>query len=139
MMTGMILMDLQKAFDTIGHDVLLQKLYAIGFSKHTVNWFKSYISNRSFLVNLGNSFSQPASVSCGIPQGSILVSLLFLIYVSDMSQAAKCHLFVYADDSCLVCQHKDINEIEKQLNLDISNICDWFVDWSVKNIKKHNT
>ena len=128
MMTGMILIDLQKAFDTIDHDVLLQKLYAIGFSKHTVNWFKSYLSNRSFLVNLENNFSQPASVSCGVPQGSILGPLLFLIYVNDMSQAVKCHLFLYADDSCLVCQHKDINEIEKQLNVDFSNICDWFVD-----------
>ena len=128
MMTGMILIDLQKAFDTIDHDVLLQKLYAIGFSKHTVNWFKSYLSNRSFLVNLENNFSQPASVSCGVSQGSILGPLLFLIYVNDMSQAVKCHLFLYADDSCLVCQHKDINEIEKQLNVDFSNICDWFLD-----------
>ena len=74
----MILIDLQKAFDTIDHDVLLQKLYAIGFSKHTVNWFKSYLSNRSFLVNLENNFSQPASASCGVLQGSILGPLLFL-------------------------------------------------------------
>ena len=103
MMTGMILIDLQKAFDTIDHDVLLQKLYAIGFSKRIVNWFKSYLSNRSFKVNLGNNFSQPASVSCGVPQGSILGPLLFSIYVNDMSQAAKCDLFLYADDSCLVC------------------------------------
>ena len=128
MMTSMILIDLQKAFDTIEHDVLLQKLYAIGFSKRTVNWFKSYLSNRSFKVNLGNNFSQSASVSCGVPQGSILGRLLFLIYVNDMSQAVKCDLFLYTDDSCLVCQHKDINEIEKQLNVDFSNICDWFVD-----------
>ena len=128
MMTGMILIDLQKVFDTIDHDVLLQKLYATGFSKRTVNWFKSYLSNRSFKVNLGNNFSQPASVSCGVPQGSILGPLLFLIYVNDMSQAVKCDLFPYADDSCLVCKHKDINEIEKQLNVDFSSICDWFVD-----------
>ena len=67
MVTGMILIDLQKAFDTIDHNVLLQKLYAIGFSKRTVNWFKSYLSNRSFKVNLGNNFYQPASVSCGVP------------------------------------------------------------------------
>ena len=89
MMTGMIPIDLQKAFDTIDHDVLLQKLYAIGFSKRTVNWFKSYLSNRSFKVNLGNNFSQPASVSCGVPQGSIFGPLLVLIYVNDMSQAVK--------------------------------------------------
>ena len=56
LMTGMILIDLQKAFDTIYHDVLMQKLYAIGFSKQTVNWFQSYLSNKSFLVNLRNNF-----------------------------------------------------------------------------------
>ena len=127
MMTGMILIDLQKAFGTTDHDVLLQKLYAIGFSKRTVNWFKSYLSNGSFKVNLGNNFSQLASVSSGVPQGSILGPLLFFIYVNDMSHAAKCDPFLYADDSCLVCQHKDINEIEKQLNVDFSNKCDWFV------------
>ena len=127
-MTGMILIDLQKAFDTIDHDVLLQKLYAIGFSKHTVNWFQSYLFNRSFLVNVGNNFSQPASVSCDVPQDSILGPLLFLVYVNDMLQAAKYDLFLYADDTCLVCQHKDINKIENQLNEDFCNICDWFVD-----------
>ena len=126
-MTDMILIDLQKAFDTIDHDVLLQKLYAVDFSKHTVNWFQSYLSNRSFLVNLENSFSQPASVSCGVPQGSILGPLLFLIHVNDMSQA----VFLYADDTCLVCQHKDINKIENQLNEDFCNICAWFVDIKV--------
>ena len=93
-MTDMILIHLEKVFDTIDLDILLQKLYAIGFLKHTVNWFQSYLSNRSFLVNLGN-ISQPASVSCGVPQGSILGPLLFLIYVNDMSQAVKGDLFLY--------------------------------------------
>ena len=93
--------------------MLLQKLYAIGFYKHTVNWFKSFLSNRSFLINLENKFAQPASVSCGVCQGSILGPLSFLIYANDMSQSVKCHLFLHANDSCLVCQRKDINEIEK--------------------------
>ena len=93
-MTDMILIHLEKVFDTIDLDILLQKLYAIGFLKHTVNWFQSYLSNRSFLVNLGN-ISQPVSVSCGVPQGSILGPLLFLIYVNDMSQAVKGDLFLY--------------------------------------------
>ena len=89
MMTGMILIDLKKAFDTIDHDLLLQKLYAIGFSKHTANWFKSYLSNRSFLVNLRNNFSQPVSVCCSVSQVSILGPFLFLIYVNDMSQLSN--------------------------------------------------
>ena len=59
-MTGMILIDLQKIFDTIDHDALLQKLCTVGFSKHTVNCFQSYLSSRSFLVNLGINFSQSA-------------------------------------------------------------------------------
>ena len=71
---------------------------------------------------------QPASVFCGVRQDSILEPLLLLIYVNDMSQAVKCDLFLYADYSCLVCQPKDINEIQKHLNEDFSNICDWFVD-----------
>ena len=96
----------------------MQKVYTIGFLKHTVNWFKSYLSSISFLVNLGINFSQPTSVSCGIPQGSILGPLLFLIYVNDKSQVVKYHLFLYGDDSCLVCQHEYINEIEKHLNVD---------------------
>ena len=120
-MTGVILINLQKAFDKIDHDILLQKLYAIGFSKNSVNWFRSYLINRTFLVNLGNSFSQPACVSSDVPQGSILGPLLSVIYIKNMSQAVKCNLLLYADDTCLVCQHKDTNVMEKQLNKDFGN------------------
>ena len=72
LMTGMILIDLQKAFDTIDHDILLKKLIAIGFSNHTIGWFKSYLSNRLFRVNLGNCYSNPSNFTCGVPQGFIL-------------------------------------------------------------------
>ena len=91
-MTVMILIDLQKVFHTIDHDILPQKLYAICFSKYSVKWFRSYLTNRTFLVNLGNAFSQ--LVSSGVPQGSILGPLLFHIYINDMSQAVKCNLFL---------------------------------------------
>ena len=127
-MTGMILIDLQNAFDTIDHDILLKKLSALGFSNNTIGWFKSYLSNRLFRVNLGNCYSDPSNITCGVPQGSILGPLLFLICVNDMAQAVKSNLFLYADDSCLIFQGKDLKEIKKQLNEDFTNICEWFVD-----------
>ena len=127
-MTGLILVDLQKSFDTIDHDILLKKLRAIGFSNHTIGWFKSNLSNRLLRVNLENCYSDPSIITCGVPQGSILGPLLFLIYVNDMPQAVKSNLFLYADDSCLVFQGKDVIEIEKQLNEDFTNICEWFLE-----------
>ena len=78
--SGTIPLDLQKVFETTHHDIYLQKLYDISFWKHTVNWFQSYLSSISFLVNLGNNFSQPASVSSDVPQHSILQSSSFDTY-----------------------------------------------------------
>ena len=71
LMTGMILVDLQKAFDTIDHDILLKKLSAIGFSNHTIGWFESYLSDRFFRLNLENCYSDPSNITFGVPQGSI--------------------------------------------------------------------
>ena len=84
LLTGMILTDLQKAFDTIDHENLLQKLKAIKFFEITIKWFKSYLSERTFLVNIVNKLFDFGEISCGVPQGSILGPLLFLIYVNDM-------------------------------------------------------
>ena len=67
----------------------------------TIAWFRSYLENRYFIVNVGNSFSEKARVVCGVPQDSILGPLIFLIYAHDMPQAVKCDLYLYADDSCL--------------------------------------
>ena len=63
-----------------------------------------------------------------LPQGSILGLLLCLIYVNDMPMAVKCNQFLYGDETCLVIQSKNVKDIEKQLNEDFANICDWFVD-----------
>ena len=128
LLTGMILIDLQKAFNTIDHEILLQKLKAIKFSENTIKWFKSYLSGRIFLVNIGNKLSDFGEISCEVPQGSILGPLLFLIYVNDMPQAVTSTLLLYADDSCILYQHKDVLQIENRLNEDFENLCDWFFD-----------
>ena len=122
MITGLILIDLQNIFDTIDHDVLLQNLYAIYLSRHTVHWFKSYLFNRQFLLNLGDTFSHPASASCSVTQVSIMGSLLSLIYVNNMSQAVKCYLFLYANNSCPACEHKSIKDIINPYHCFLENV-----------------
>ena len=101
-MTGLILIDLQKAFDTIDHDILLQKMVHLRFSAQTIMWFRSYLTNITFLVNVDKSFSDPGKLECGVPQGSILGHLLFLLNVNDMPGAISCEMLLYADDTCLV-------------------------------------
>ena len=112
LLTGVILIDLQKAFDTIDHNMLL----------------KSYLSSRKFHVNVHDKFSTSADLPCGVPQGSILGPLLFLLYINDMPQAVDCDLFLNADDTCLLFQHKDLERIKEELSKNFSNIFDWFVD-----------
>ena len=111
-MSGMKLIDLQKAIDLIDHDILLKKWSAIGFSNQTTGWLKSYLLNQLFTVNLENCYSDP-NITCMIPQVSILRLLLFLTYMNDMPQTVKSNLLLYADDSCLAFQGKDVIEIEK--------------------------
>ena len=101
--TGLILIDLQKAFDTIDHEILLKKIGCIALSEKVILWFESYLSGRTFKVNVDRKFSDP---------GNILGPLLFLLYVNDIIQAAKCDLFLYVDDTCLTFQHENVKEIE---------------------------
>ena len=76
--SGMILIDLQKAFDTINHDILLKQMSALRFSDRSINWFQSYLSNRSFLQNVQGKYSCIVKIDCGVPHGSILGPLLSL-------------------------------------------------------------
>ena len=102
----MILIDLQKAFDTIDNNILLEKLKAIGCCDDAVDWFHSYLTDQAFLVSIEKKYSSILKISCGVPQGSIFVPLFFLIYVNDKKQAASSDLLLYADDSRLIFQHK---------------------------------
>ena len=126
--TGMILIDLQKAFDTIDHNILLNKMKFMGFSPETIKWFRSYLTDRFFFVSIENSLSKAGELTCGVPQGSILGPLMFLLYVNDMQQASNSAILLYADDSCLIYQHKNVKEIEQQLKEDFGKLCDCFID-----------
>ena len=128
LLTGMVLIDLQKAFDTIDHSILLEKMRCLGFAGKTIAWYTSYLTDRSFIVNVGKESSSPGKLSCGVPQGSILGPLLFLLYVNDMPQAVNSELLLYADDTCLIYTGKDIQKIEEQLNSDFTSLCEWFID-----------
>ena len=123
----MTLTDLQKAFDTIDHYILLQRLPWIWFLNEVIDWFRSYLRSRKYHVNVHGKFSTTAKLRCGTRQGSILGPLLFLLYISDMSQTVDCDLFLYVDDTCLLYQHKDLEQINKVLTKTICNICGWFV------------
>ena len=116
LLTGMILIYLQEAFDTIDHEILLHKLKVIRFSKGTLQWFRSYLSERIFLVNIESKLSDFGKISCGVPHGSVLGPLLFLIYENDMPQAVKSTILLYADDSCILYQHKEVDD--KHFNKD---------------------
>ena len=106
----------------MNHKILFDKLLPIGFSQNSISWFESY------LAEFQNQVSKYKNISCGVSQGLILGPTLFLIYGNDMSQVVECNLYLYADDSCLLFQHKNVTEIKKQLTKDFRNICDWFAD-----------
>ena len=115
MLTGIKIIDLQKTLDKINHDVLLQKLKTIKFSEQNHSVVYVLLCERIFLVETENKLSDFGKISCGVPQGSNLGHLLFLIYVSHRPQAVKSNLLLYADNSCLMYQHKDIAKLEKIL------------------------
>ena len=95
----------------------------MGFSDQFVLWFLLYLCEWIFLIEIENKLSNYRKVSCGI-----LWALLFLIYVNNMSQAVKSNLLLHANDSCLMYQHRDVEENKKQLNKDFEKNCHRFVD-----------
>ena len=96
----------------------------MGFSNDVTRWFEIYLSKTMFSIHIEKGFSNKTLISCGVPQGSILGPLLFLLYINDILPAINCDLLLYPDDTGLIFQHMDVNIIEQQLNRNVSNICD---------------
>ena len=97
----------------------------LGFSNSTILWFKSYLQDRSFTVNVGKEYSNHGNLSYGVPHESILVPLIFLLYVNDLARAVDCDLLLYALDSCLLFRDKSIEQIETKLNRNFKTLCDY--------------
>ena len=121
-----IFLDLQKAFDTVDHEILLVKLKHYGIRGKTFHWLKSFLSERSQFVSIGNIKSSIVSLLHGVPQGSVLGPLLFLIYINDMHQAVKfSSLFQFADDTNMLNYSKNLKQLAKHVNIDLKLISHW--------------
>ena len=123
---GMVLLDLQKAFDTVDHVILCDKLNHMGVG--CTEWFKSYLNNRQQIVMVDGVSSEPGVVKCGVPQGSILGPLLFLCYINDMPISIRCKLLLYADDSALLVPGLDPETIAETLSQELKSCQMWLVD-----------
>ena len=125
-MIGMVTIDLQKAFDTVDHSVLLNKLRLNGLDQHACKWFRNYLSNRAQFTVVNGVQSSPQIIKCGVPQGSNLGPLLFLIFINDLPNCLKnCVVSLYADDTCIYYASNTVQDIENYLNQDLRNISDW--------------
>ena len=126
LVTASIFLDFSKAFDTVDHVILSRKLKSIGLDDNSLNWFKSYLTNRQQKTSINDTLSSSLPVSVGVPQGSILGPLLFIIYINDMPSIVKhCKVILYADDTLLYYSSNSAREIEKYVNEDLHLICRW--------------
>ena len=126
MISGVIFLDLKKAFDTVDHNLLLTKLKHYGMQEKTLQWFRSYLSDRSQRVYINGILSDKEQITCGVPQGSTLGPLLFLIYINDLSSAIDfATTRMYADDSNLTYTACGIPTLQYEMKRDIERLKDW--------------
>ena len=131
-----VFLDLSKAFDTLDHEILLSKLKFYGVCDSGNNLFRSYLSNRFQFVDLNGSKSSLKKIYTGVPQGSILGPLLFLIYINDLPSVSDLlNMLMYADDTTLYCNITEVDELT--INNELQKITDWLSSNKLSlNIKK---
>ena len=126
-LVGACFIDLQKTFDTISHNKLISKLELYGVRDKEVDWFKSYLFNRQTRVYQNGSLSEEKPVSTGVPQGSILGPLLFVLFFNDISNYLKySKIAKYADDTVIFCESGRLPKIDHQPEEDLRNLSRWF-------------
>ena len=123
-----IFVDLQKAFDTVNHEILLEKLEHYGIRNISNSWFRSYLNNRKQLVSLNGVESETKTIKHGVPQGSVLGPLLFVIYINDLHNAIiHSQSYHFADDTHLLNINNSPKKVQKQLNIDLKLLCNWLL------------
>lgn len=133
-----VFLDLRRAFETVDRDILLNKLLMYGVQDRELVWFESYLMNRTQRTKVEGVVSDLVDVKLGVPQGTILGVLLFLIYVNDMEKVVKLsNLALFADDTLIYVVGDSVDECTSKLNEDLSRLGDWFMLNKLKlNIEK---
>ena len=127
-MVGAVFIDLSKAFDTLSHSILIEKLSAYGVRNGELLWFTEYLFSRQQFVQVDGYSSDSTYVLTGVPQGSILGPLLFILYFNDVvDQLCQCKILMYADDTVLYYGSKDIFAIEHVLTKELKHLSNYFV------------